>query len=251
MKRLIALALALAIGSPVLAQEVNEPLLKNKIAAWKVIASQVAIGDRAIITASQRIDQARMAALGSLQQSLSQLEIFRSYGAFTGQGAQVCAAALNRNDINRIGDRMAVLDFVSMPQRGRLNVKPDNYTVAMVNEQLEKYCSADMHNLGICQTRFDGGVAVSMSYARINAAEQLTTQQLEGTKAFIANMVPPGQVVNTRSSGQCNAECIQSRVRGMRADAISSLVAVPMAEHFASRVGASTYAKTQTEAKAK
>lgn len=229
----------LLVGAPATAIA-YEGVLAQKIAAWKVFTSQVATASKALINARTSVLQGEMAAKGSLAGTIEQLELYQSFSAVSGQGAQVCDAISQRDDIDKIALARDSFEFVAMPRAGRTSAAPPSYEVDRSKDQLDAYCSADEHNLGICKSRFDGMASASANFNKIMTADQFTTKQLRSAEDYIANLVPPPLPV--RSSANCDVGCQSARMAAMRLDAMSSMVAAPMAMQLSGRIGEKTFA---------
>jgi len=217
-----------------------ESVLTQKVASWKVFTSQVATAAKAQINARTSVLQGEMAARGSLATSIEQLELYQHYSALTGQGAQVCDAVSQRNDIDSIGRSRDSFEFVAMPRAGRAAIASADYEVERGKAQLDAYCSADEHNLGVCKSRFDGMASASANFNKIMTADQFTSKQLRSAEDYIANLVPPP--VPVRAAAQCDVGCQSARMAALRLDAVSSMVAAPMAMQMSGRIGAKTFA---------
>lgn len=217
-----------------------ESVLATKIAAWKVFTSQSATAAKAQVNARVSILQGEMAAKGSLAATTEQLELYQAFSALTGQGAQVCSAVNQRNDIDTIALARDSFEFVAMPRSGRAAVPASSYEETRAKVQIDAYCTADEHNLGICKSRFDGMAAASANYNKIMTADQFTTKQLRSAEDYIANLVPPP--MPARAAKNCDAGCQSARMAALRVDATSSMVAAAMAMQMSSRIGEKTFA---------
>lgn len=63
---------------------------KRELSAMKVATSQVATAAKAEINAAQTLMKGKMAALGALEQTVQQMQVYRKYSAITGQGVDPC-----------------------------------------------------------------------------------------------------------------------------------------------------------------
>ena len=214
--------------------------MMQKMAARKVFTSQVATASKAVINARTSLLQGEMAARGSLATTIEQLELYQTFSSLTGQGAQVCDAVNQRNDIDTIALARDAVEFVAVTLSGRAPVSPQNYEVDRSKEQLDAYCSADEHNLGLCRSRVGGMASASANFNKLMTAEQFTTQQLRSAENYIANLVPPPMPV--QSGAACDVGCRSARMAAMRVDALSSMVAAPMAMQLSGRIGEKTFA---------
>lgn len=232
----VAVAAFMAVATPPALADV----LAQNIVAWKVFTSQVATAAKAQINASATLLQGEMIARGSLAGTVEQLGLYQKFSALTGQGAQVCDAVNQRNDIDTISLAREAFEFVAVPRAGRAAVPAPNYEVDRSKNQLDAYCSADEHNLGICTSRFDGMASASSDFNKLMTEDQFTTKQLRSAEEYIANLVPPPLPV--RSAANCDAGCQSTRMVAMRLDALSSMIAAPMAMQLSGRIGAKTFA---------
>lgn len=215
-------------------------ILARKVASWRVATSQIATASKASINAKLNIAQAQMSAIGVLASTTEQLQIYQSFSALTGQGAQVCSAVNQRNDIDLIGKTRSDYRFNEMARSGRGELPVDDYEVGRGIKQLDAYCSAEEHYLGICRSRFDGMASASTNYTKLTAADQFTSKQLKAAEDYIANLVPPPLPVQSASS--CDVGCMSARMRALQMDAAASLVAVPLSMQLSDRIGAKTFA---------
>lgn len=217
-------------------------ILQQKVAALKVMTSQIATAAKAHINARTSIVQAEMAAMGMLSTTVEQLQLFQAFSIVSGQGAQVCDAVAQRNDIDTISMARDSYQFVAMPNSGRAAVPRDNYEVARADKQLDAYCSADEHNLGLCTSRFDGMANASTSFNKVMTMDQFTNKQLRAAEDYIANIVP-AQRVAARTASSCDVSCQSSRLLALRANAAASMVATSMAMQLSGRIGEKTFAE--------
>lgn len=219
-----------------------EQVLQKKIAALRVMTSQIATAAKAHINARTSIAQGAMAAQGMLSTTVEQLNQFQAFSALTGQGAQVCDAVAQRNDIDSISLARDAFQFVAMANAGRSAVPRDNYEVARASKQLDAYCSADEHNLGLCMSRFDGLANASTDFNKLTGVDQFTNKQLKAAEEYIANLVPAHKTVPQKAAS-CDAACQAVRLAELRANAAASMVAATMAMQLSSRIGEKTFAE--------
>lgn len=234
-----AVVLGIAIAQPALA---FTDILSQKIASLKVMTSQFATASKAQINAKVNLMQAQMGALGVLASTVEQLEAFQQFSAFTGQGAQVCDAVSQRNDIDAISVGRNSYSFVSGVRGGQSDTPADNYEALRSKAQLDAYCTAEENNMGMCRSKFDGMAGYSSNFNKLQTSEQLTTKQLEAAKDFVANMVPPPPKV-AMASKNCDSGCLSRRLASMRSDAAASMVATSMTMQLANQIGAKTFAE--------
>lgn len=213
----------------------------QKQGASKVLASQISVAATAQINADIAIAQGAMVGRALLSTTVEQVETYRSFSGLTGQGAQVCDAVSQRNDIDDIDKKRSLYSFTSQPRAGRSAIPPDRYESTRTERRLDAYCSADEHNLGLCKSRFDGMNTASTNYTKFALADQLTSKQLKAAEDFIANLVPRPSPV--RRATECDVGCRTQLVQAMRLDAVSSMVAVPVAASLSGRIGAKTFAE--------
>lgn len=217
-------------------------ILAQKVASLRVMTSQFATASKAQINARVNLMQAQMGAIGVLASSVEKMEAFQSFSAVTGQGAQVCSAVAQRNDIDVISLGRNNYSFVSGVRGGQSSTPADNYEILRSAAQLDAYCTAEENNLGICRSKFDGMAGYSSNFNKLQTAEQLTTKQLEAAKDFVANMVPPPPKVVTASKN-CDSACLSRRLASMQSDAAASMVATSMTMQMANQIGAKTFAE--------
>lgn len=213
----------------------------QKQSSIKVLTSQVATAATAQMNADIALAQGSVASKALLSTASDQVEIYRKYSALTGQGAQVCDAVNQRNDLDDIARARDGYAFMQQSKGGRAAVPQDRYESARLDKRLDAYCSADEHNLGICKSRFDGMAVASTNYNKVVIADQFTTKQLKAAEDFVANLVPPP--LPARRASDCDARCQGLRARAMRVDALASMVAAPMAASLSSRIGQKTFAE--------
>lgn len=215
-------------------------ILSSKLASLKVMTSQFATASRAVINAKASLVQGQMMAIGAMSTTVEQLELYQTFSAVNGQGAQVCDAINQRNDIDAIGKSRDSFSFVAEQRSGHGATPADNYEVRRAEQQLDAYCSADEHKLGLCKSRFDGMAAASSNYLQLSSADQFTAKKLKAAEGFISNLVPPPAV--PRSAASCDAGCQAQRLTAMQSDAAASMIAVPLAMKMSSQIGAKTFA---------
>jgi hypothetical protein len=213
----------------------------QKQSAIKVLTSQVSTAATMQMNADIALAQGSIASKALLSTTSEQIEIYRRYSALTGQGAQVCDAVNQRNDVDGIASARSAYAFTQPVNGGRAAVPRDRYESARLDKRLDAYCSADEHNLGLCKSRFDGMAAASTNYNKIVVADQFTGKQLKAVEDFVANLVPPPLPVQRASD--CDVRCQMSRARAMRVDALASMVAAPMTASLSSRIGQKTFAE--------
>lgn len=212
----------------------------QKLAAAKVLTSQISLAGTTQINADIALTQGAVAARALLSTASDQIDTYRSYSALTGQGAQVCDAVNQRNDVDDIARSREAYAFTEQRSNGRAAVPRDRYEAGRIEKSLDAYCSADENNLGICKSRFDGMQSASSNYTKISLADQFTTKQLRAAGDFISNLVPPP--MPARRAGDCDAACKAQQMRALRADAMASMVAVPLAASMSNRIGQKTFA---------
>ncbi len=215
----------------------------QKLSAAKVATAQVSLAATAQINADIALAQGAMAGRALLAMTTEQIESYRNYSVLTGQGAQVCDAVNQRNDVDDIARARGAYLFSNPKDGGRAALPRDRYDAAMLEKRLDAYCSADEHNLGLCRSRFDGMNSASTSYTKIVLADQFTGKQAKAAQDFIANLVPPP--LPLQRAGDCDPGCQTQRVRAMRVDALASMVAFPMAASLSSHIGQKTFVEKQ------
>lgn len=217
-------------------------ILDQKLSALRVMTSQIATSSKAQINATINIVQGEMAARGVLSGTTEQLDLYRSFAAIGGQGAQMCDAVSQRNDIDTLSRAQDGYQFVAVPNAGRTTARRDNYEVVRAEKQMDAYCSAEEHNLGICKSRFDGMDNASSSFNKLMGMDQFTSKQLKAAEEFIANAVPAPRLM-PQASKSCDAACKGARLAAMRMDAASSMTAATLAMQLSGRIGAKTFAE--------
>lgn len=217
-----------------------EPLARQKVSGYKVLTSQISVAAQQKINSAKRMAEAQMAAIALMASSIEQLEVFKDHSPMMGQGAQVCDAVNQRSDITRIADVRKAYDVGNVRNAGRANFPANNYVGARIKQQLEDYCTADQHNLGLCRARADGMASASTDYTQLDVAEQFTNKQLKASNDFIANIVPGPSFVGF--SGKCGPKCESVIASAKQMDSISSMAAFGLATQFSNRIGNKTYA---------
>lgn len=241
LKTLIVCALLASQAGVVHAQ--SESSIRKKIAGLKVLASQFSISTRMKVTNLQRLMEAEAAAMALLDSTVDQMQLFREFGPISGQGPQVCDAANQRTDISKIGAQRDQYNLGNTFRAGQLPLPVDGYVVKSMELQLRDYCSADMHNAGICRSRMDGMKSASSDFTELALAEQLTSKQYSAAQAFISNMLPGPTSVNLVSEAQCKTPaCAQAKQSAAELNAMSSMVAHSYGSYFGNKIGAKTYA---------
>ena len=215
----------------------------QKLAASKVLASQISLAATTQINADIALTQGSVAARAILSTTVDQIDAYRSYSGLTGQGAQICDAVNQRNDVDDIAGARSVYRFTEQRGGGRAAVPPDRYEAARAEKALEAYCSADEHNLGICKSKFDGMNSAASNYSKIALNDQFTKKQLGAAGDFISNLVPPP--LPARVAKNCDANCMALRGKSLRVEALSSMVAAPLAAGMSNRIGQKTFADKQ------
>lgn len=236
-KLLVALAAMIALPC---AADV-ESFGNQKIASFKVMAAQFSSASKAAITNLQRVAEGEMAALSMRLSMLDQLEVYRQFSPLVGQGAQVCDAVNNNSDIDIISRTRTRYEMGNLSTAGRLKIDPANYVSTSVKEQLNNYCTADQHNMGLCRAKFDGMAAASSDFSKLMHKELFTAKDLNASNAFVANMVPPPAPKLTKNRCKTNS-CMELASASRSMDAFGGLVAHSYTSVFASRVGTKTYA---------
>ncbi|SFF31545.1 hypothetical protein [Paracidovorax wautersii] len=217
-------------------------ILDQKLSALRVMTSQIATSSKAQINATISIVQGEMGARGVLAGTTEQLDLYRSFSAIGGQGVQMCDAVSQRNDIDTLSRAQDSYQFVAVANSGRTSARRDNYEIVRAEKQMDAYCSAEEHNLGICKSRFDGMENASSSFNKLMGVDQFTNKQLKAAEEFIANAVPAPRAM-PQVSRACDAACKSARVAAMRMDAASSMTAATLAMQLSSRIGAKTFAE--------
>lgn len=225
-----------ADGSLIRAQE--------KIASYKVLTTQYKTKATAIINNMKRVAEAQMGALAMLNSSVAQMELYKEYSPIGGQGAQTCDAVNQSTDITRIARLRQQYDLGNVSSAGQMAFNPTKYVQAQVKEQLDKYCTADQHNLGLCRAKYDGMAGASSNYASLMQHEQFTVKQLEAANHFIANLLPAPAPLSLAQKS-CGARCDEVAHAYAEQNSFSSLVAHSFASNFGNRVGTKTYAPIQ------
>lgn len=212
----------------------------QKLSAIKVATAQIAVSANEQKKVDIALAEGAMKARAMLSTTVEQLETYRRYSHQSGQSVQVCDAVNQRDDLNSVADARQAYSFASPKRAGRADVSSDGYEEKLLDKRLDAYCSADEHNLGLCQSRFDGMAAASSDYAKIILPDQYTTKQVAAAQDYIANLVPPPLVQIQK--GRCESACQIARIQAMRVDALSSMVAVPVAVNLSSRIGVKSFA---------
>lgn len=243
---LVLAALACGISSTALASSVDEATLKQKIGALKVMTQQFATAAKTSIESAQRLAEAQIASVAYMNTTIGQMEVYQSFNPYTGQGPKFCDAVSNSKDIVAISTKRDNFDLGNTNRAGRTKVAPDRYSELRVKSNLDKYCTADQHNLGICRARFDGLNGASSNYSKLAEIEQFTKGQFEAANEFIANLVPvPSKEIMTKKGGNCGVGCENAYVNAMQADAFSSMVAFGAKSSFSSQIGTKTFAPSR------
>ncbi|MBL8510055.1 MAG: hypothetical protein JNM52_00290 [Betaproteobacteria bacterium] len=215
----------------------------QEISAWKVATSQIATAEKQIIAVDTALAQGSLASRAQLSATTDLLHRTQQYGIFSGQGAQVCLAVGQRKDVANAGDRANVAQKAYMRDNGdgRGRFTPTEYELERAREQLKRYCSAEEHNLGLCQSSFDAMAGVGGDYQKLARNEQLTTKQAEAAKDFIATAVPAA--IPVRAERNCGPACVRATEQLRYLSALSSMAALPMANQMSRRTGVKTNLK--------
>lgn len=216
---------------------------QRQVMSWKVADAQIAAATKAQVNSSIALAQGKVGGTATLESTAQQIDTYRQFSAVVGQGAQVCDASSQRNDIDRIGTARDQYAFANMANGGRAAYPAADYEVKRSADRLDLYCSADEHNLGLCRSRFDGMATASTSAPKVGLPDQYTHKQLKAASDYIANLVPAP--VPTRGASTCDAGCQAARLAALRVEATSSMVAVPTAARLAGRIGEKTFAAKQ------
>lgn len=78
---------------------------KRELSAMRVATSQVATVAKAEINAAQALMAGKMAALGALEHTKQQLDVYQQFSVLTGQGVDPCAQLEAQNGLNDAGRR--------------------------------------------------------------------------------------------------------------------------------------------------
>lgn len=212
----------------------------QKIASYKVMTAQFAAASKAAITNLQRVAEGEMAALSIQASLLDQMMIYRQYSPLVGQGAQVCDAVNNNSDIDIISRSRPRIEMGNLSTAGRPKIDPSNYIATRVKDQLENYCTADEHNLGLCRAKFDGMAAAASDFGKLMDKELFTSKELKASNDFVANMVPPPAPKVSKNNCKTSS-CLELVAAARSMDAFGGLVANSYASVFSSRVGTKSY----------
>lgn len=217
-----------------------EPL---KLSSRKVLASQFATAAKGMISGEVAVAQGGMAAKMQLSTTTELLKSFQRYGVYSGQGAQTCMAVNQGEDIDAANARTlaAINAFVGTEGDGRAKYAPSEYERSRSAVHMERYCSAQEHNMGLCVSKFDGMAKFGTDYSKFARTDHLTSKQAKAAGDFVATLVAPAmpKVVST----QCDTACMEDRSRNMRLSALSSMASMPFASQMANRSGVKTYLK--------
>lgn len=227
---------------PILSSYAAEAMLQQKIGAYKVMTSQIAMSAKTKISYRQREAEGEMAGLALLSSLTEQYLLYRDFGPTTGQGAMVCDAANQRSDISRIMKEVEAYDFGNTERGGSAKIPIDKYVVMRTQQRLEDYCSGDMHNLGLCRSKFDGMASADTNYAVLAQTEHFTNKQAKAAQDFISNVVPNPPPLAPVISASCGPKCQEARSLAIQYNSYASLAATGLAAHFATKIGEKTYA---------
>ena len=124
---------------------------KRELSAMRVATSQVATVAKAEINAAQTLMAGKMAALGALEQTKQQLDVYQQFSVMTGQGVDPCAQLEAQIGLNDAGRRTnASIQAVLMQAAaapGRYS-SPENYIEKMLKVRQASFLTKDEEALG-------------------------------------------------------------------------------------------------------
>jgi len=212
-----------------------------EVSSLRVIAAQFSTSAKGMINADVAMTQGGVAAKALLATTTQLLEHLQNYGVYSGQGPQICMTINQGEDIDAATKRtnLAIDSFMGQSGDARGKYAAPDYERKRSSNHLEKYCSAQEHNLGICTSQFDGMAVFGSDYSKFARTEQLTEKKAKAGQDFIAAMLPPA--LPQLASSQCDDACINQGYNVRALNAMASIAALPIAVQLANRTGGKTY----------